>query len=276
MAKRGQGEGSISQRKDGVWQAAVSVGDGRRQYFYGRTRREVADKLKVALRDQQQGLLIVGPEVTFDKFLERWLQDSVKPSVRPKTYESYARQVRVHIAPSLGGLKLTKLAASDLQRFYRAMLDEGLAPGTVNRQHAIVHRALAQATRWGLAARNVADLVDPPRPDHKEMQPLTPMQVGAFLGAARGDRLFALYILAIATGMRQSELLGLTWRDVNYADAVVYIRQQLIYTPGEGFSFSEPKTAKGRRSIALPELVVEALRAHRAVQEREKALIGEA
>lgn len=276
MAKRGQGEGSISQRKDGVWQAAVSVGDGKRQYFYGKTRREVAEKLKVALRDQQQGLLIVGPDVAFDRFLERWLQDSVKPSVRPKTYESYARQVRVHIAPALGGLKLTKLAAADLQRFYRAMLDAGLAPGTVNRQHAIIHRALAQATRWGLVARNVADLVDPPRPEHKEMQPLTPSQVGEFLRAARDDRFFALYVLAIATGMRQSELLGLTWRDVNEADALVYVRQQLIYTPGAGFSFSEPKTAKGRRAIALPGMVVEALRAHRVNQESEKILVGEA
>jgi integrase len=95
------------------------------------------------------------------------------------------------------------------------MLDSGLAPSSVGRQHAALHRALEQAVRWDLVPRNVADLVDPPRPDHKEMHPLTPEEVGRFLEAAREYRLHALYVLAAATGMRQSELLGLTWPDVD-------------------------------------------------------------
>lgn len=281
MAKRrGRGEGSITQRADGRWQARIDLGwqDGKRKrkYLYGLTRRDVSEKLKVALRDQQQGVLMSGPDQTLADFLVRWLADSVKPTVRSKTHESYSRQARVHIIPALGKIRLQKLTAQHLQGFYQQKLTEGLAAGSVNRQHAILHRALAQAARWGLVVRNVADLVDAPQPTHKEMQPLTAEQVATLLKSAKGERFHALYVLAVTTGMRQSELLGLRWADVDLDSSVVHVQQQLVYVPGEGFSFSEPKTAKGRRAIALPTVAVEALRQHRKMQIEERLIVGPA
>ncbi len=130
--------------------------------------------------------------------------------------------------------------------------------------------------RLGLVVRNVADMVDSPSPQHKEIQPFGPEQMTIFLETAEENRLYALYCLAIGTGMRQSELLGLTWPDVDFEAGVVRIRQQLVWSPKRGFSFSEPKTAKGRRSIALPAFALEALRQHRRAQLQERLALGPA
>jgi integrase len=279
--RRGHGEGTITQLPDGRWQARVDFGyvggKRKRKALYGKTRQEVARKLAKALADQQDGRLITGRDQTFGQFLASWLADSVKPSVRSKTHEGYARQVRVHIGPALGKVPLTKLTAQHLQTFYRLQLDKGQAASSVNRQHAIIHRALARAARWDLVVRNVADLVDPPRPEHKEMQSLTAEQVRTFLASAGESRYHALFVLAVATGMRQSELLGLRWVDVDLDRATVRVRQQLVYVPKVGFSFTEPKTAKGRRAIVLPAFAVEVLRQHRGKQlaERLQAYVWE-
>jgi integrase len=148
MAKqRGRGEGSISQRLDGRWRADISLDGGKRKTFYGKTRREVAEKLKIALREQQQGTLILGADQTVADFLTRWLADSVKPTVRPKTYEGYSGQIRSHIVPSLGKVKLGKLTAQHLVAYYRQQLATGLSPASVRKQHAVLHRALNQAAR---------------------------------------------------------------------------------------------------------------------------------
>ena len=272
--QRGHGEGSISQRLDGRWRAEISLEGGGRKTYYGKTRREVADKLKEALRDQQQGTLVTGANQTVATFLERWLADSVKPSVRPRTHEGYCQQVRVHIIPALGKLHLTKLTAQHLQTHYQAQLAAGLSSSSVRQQHAILHRALEQAARWRLVARNVADLVDAPQPARKEMQPLDTGQVRRFLIAAAEDRFYALYCLAVTTGMRQSELLGLAWVDVDLDRASLAVRQQLVRVQGEGFRLAEPKTGKGRRAITLPPFVVDALRQHRKRQLEERLALG--
>jgi integrase len=274
MAKqRGHGEGTIAQRADGRWVAAISLESGKRKYYYGATRKEVADKLKIAQREQQLGRLITAPEQPFATFLTRWLEDSAKLDVRGTTFESYARVIRLHVVPALGKTLLSKVTAQHLQGYYRQMLADGLSPGTVKRHHAIIHRALSQAERWQLIARNVADLVDPPRATRKDMATLTPEQATRFLESARDSRYYALFAVAIASGMRQAELFGLTWRDVDLDTATVHVRQQLVRVTREGFSFSEPKTVKGRRAIALPEFAVAALRQHRRrqVEERVKA-----
>jgi integrase len=267
---RGHGKGTIARRADSRWVAAISLESGKRKFYYGALQREVVDKLNTTLHDQQQGTLITARDQPFGTYLAKWLEDAVKPSVRAKTHESHARQVRVHIAPALGKIPLSKLTALHLQGFYQKMVGGGPAPSSVGRQHAIIHRALAKAERWRLVGRNVADLVDPPRADRKEMAPLTPEQTSQFLEAARESRYYALFVLAVTSGMRQSELLGLTWRDVDFERGSVHIRQQLVYVPGAGFPFSEPKTAKGRQAIALPDLAIAALRQHRRCQVEEQ------
>jgi integrase len=187
--KRGNGEGSITKRADGRWMArytAHTLKGPNRRHLYGRTRQEVAAKLAMAMTERDGGIELDPSSVTVDAYLRRWLNDSVKGSVRPITFESYERLVRVHVAPALGRVKLKSLSPAHLQGLYRDRLDAGLSPCTVQHLHAVIHRALKQALRWGLVARNVSEAVDPPKAQRKEVRPLTPEQVRALLKTARG------------------------------------------------------------------------------------------
>ena len=178
-------------------------------------------------------------------------------SVKPVTFESYAHLVHVHIAPALGRVKLKALSPAHLQGFYRAKLDAGLSPRTVQYLHVVLHRALKQALRWGLVPRNVSEAVDPPRVRREEIRPLSPAQARTLLETARDDRLEALYVLAVHCGLRQGELLGLKWDDVDLERGTLQVRRTL-----SGGTFTAPKTAKSRRTVRLKQSALEALRRH--------------
>jgi integrase len=272
--RRAKGEGGIYQRKDGRWagQYVVNTLEGsKRRYVYGKTRKEAAAKLRKAMAERDEGLTFDAGNVTVGAFLDRWLSDSVRDSVRQQTLDSYTQQVQQHIRPALGRVKLKALSAAQVQRFYRMKLDQGLSPRTVQYLHVILHRALRQAVRWGRVSRNVCDAVDPPRPVRKEVQPLTADQARILLKAAKGDRLEALYVLAVTTGLRQGELLGLRWEDVDLDKGVLQVRHALVCSSRNGrLSFAPPKTAKGRRSVSLTPAAVTALEEHRARQADER------
>jgi integrase len=272
--KRGNGEGSITKRKDGRWVARYTVHTAKgpkRKSIYGRTRQEVATKLAKAMSDRDGGIELDPSRVTVNEYLQRWLKDSVKGSVRPITFESYERLVRVHVVSVLGRIKLKALSPAHLQGFYRDRLDAGLSPCTVQRLHAVIHRALKQALRWGLVARNVSEAADPPKAQRKEIRPLTPEQVRTLLKAAQGDRLEVLYVLAITTGLRQGELFGLSWEDVDLATGRLSVRRTLT-TPKGGRRLGPPKRSKSCRSVKLTAGAIKALTAHRErqLEEREK------
>jgi integrase len=158
--------------------------------------------------------------------------------------------VRVHIAPALGRLKLKALSPAHLQDFYRERLDAGLSPRTVQHLHVILHKAIKQALRWGLVPLNVCEAVDPPRIHREEIHPLSPKQARALLEAAREDRLEALYVLAIHCGLRQGELLGLRWEDIDLEARTLQVRRTLTAAK-DGPAFTVPKTAKSRRGVKL-------------------------
>jgi integrase len=163
----------------------------------------------------------------------------------------------------IGRRKLSKLSALDVQTLYRDRLDSGLSPSTVNKIHTVLHKALAQAVRWSLIPRNPTDAVKAPRPTPEEMHPLSAAESRTLLDAAKGDRLEALYVLALTTGMRRGELLGLKWSDVDLENATVSIRRTLTRTDnGKRVALGEPKTKKSRRTICLTPQAVEALRSH--------------
>jgi integrase len=272
--KRGNGEGSITKRNDGRWMARFTVHTAKgpkRRHIYGRTRQEVAAKLAKAMTDRDGGIELDPSNVTVSEYLQRWLNDSVKGSVRPITFESYERLVRVHVVPALGRVKLKALSPAHLQALYRDRLDAGLSPSTVQRLHAVIHRALKQALRWGLVLRNVSEVVDPPKAQRKEIRPLTPEQVRTLLRTAEEDRLGPLYALAITTGLRQGELFGLRWEDVDLEAGRLSVRQTLT-TPKGGRRLGPPKRSKSRRSVKLTAGAVKALRDHRErqLEEREK------
>ena len=278
--KRGNGEGSITKRKDGRWMARYTVHTPkgpRRRYLYGRTRKEVADELAKVLSDRVAGIVYDDENVTVEEYLDRWLGDCVRGSVRRSTFDRDKILLDRHVKPALGGRKPKKLTPLDLQGLYRDRLVAGLSPSTVHKIHAIVHKALSQAVRWNMVPRNVSEAVKAPRPVPKEMRPLSPAEARGLLDAARGDRLEALYVLAITTGMRQGELLGLKWSDLDLGcphNATVRIGRTLTRIGGR-VSLGEPKTKKSRRSIRLTPRAVQALNAHLERQLREIEVLGD-
>jgi integrase len=277
MGRRGNGEGSIRKRKDGRWEGRYSAHtpQGRRQKtVYGVTRKEVAEKLTEAMADRNKGLVFDAGKLTLDDHLERWLEDVVKPSASHRTYSTNAQQVRTHIAPALGRIKVKGLRKAHIDRLYREMLDSGLSPSTVRRVHAVLHRAMEEAVRGDLIPRNPAAHANKPKVKLEEPEPLDASQAAAFLKAAKGDRFEALYILCLMCGLRQGEALALRWRDIDLDGGTLRVNLQLQRVRGGGgLRFSEPKNAS-RRTVGLPQRAVSALLSHRKHQLEEKLRAG--
>jgi len=271
--RRGHHEGTIRQRADGRWEAQVSMPRGKRKSYYGKTRREAQDKLRAALRDLDAGLDLAAGRQTVGQFLDRWLADVAKPSVRPSTYESYAGHVRNHLKPALGHIQLAKLTPQQVQTMLTEKTAAGLSPRTVQYIRAVLRRALGQAMKWGLVARNVATLTEPPRSAKKPVQPLTAEQARAFLDFTKDDRLGPLFHVAITTGLRQGELFGLRWPDVDLAAGTLTVRHALQRINGKP-TLVAPKTDKSRRTVTLPASAVAALREQRKRQLQERLLAG--
>jgi integrase len=187
----------------------------------------------------------------------------------------YEQYVRLHALPDLGKIPLTRLTPQHLQRLYSDRLKAGLSATSVHHLHAMLHSALKQAVRWTLVPRNVAELVDPPRVPRYQISTLAPDAVALFLTAAAGNRLEALYVVALTTGMREGEVLGLRWRDVDFAGGAVEVRGSLQRVPS-GLVLAEPKTNRSRRHIGLTDTAVSALRQHRARQAEERLRFGAA
>jgi len=256
--RRGHGEGTIFQEGE-RWRAQVSLADGRRVGKTCATRREAQRWMTQTLKALQDGLPVAPEKVTVGEFLDRWLQDVVQHRVRPRTLESYEMEVRVHLRPALGEIKLAALRPEQVQRLCAEKLSAGLSARSVQYMHGVLHRALRYAVKWGLVARNITELVDPPRPARKAMQTLTPEQARRFLEESRKDRLYALYLLAITTGMRRGELLGLHWKDVDLEKGHIQVTAAVQAIHGSGVVVTELKTARSRRMVAVPAMVVAAL-----------------
>lgn len=266
--KRAAGEGSIYERKDGRWEARYTVETplgAKRRAVYGKSRKEVVKKLAGV---PKQETVNVDPKLILSNYLGTWLRDSVKDSVRPSTFSRYESLVRLHINPGLGGTRLLKLTPGSVQALYRERLDAGCSPRTVQYIHVTLHKALKDAVRLRMVPANVAEAVTVPQVSKEEVRPLSPAQVKVFLKAARGERLEPMFTLAITTGMRQGELLGLKWEDLDLDEGVVRVRRTLSLD-GKKIVFAPPKTAKGRRSIGLTGPAVASLKRHRALQEAE-------
>src|ERR671910_460920 len=264
MGKRGNGEGGISRRKDGLYMARYTVQTAtgaKRKALYGKTRREVDEKLTKAKADRDSGLLFDADNLKLGEYLGRWLADSMRDTVRSTTFERYEQVVRIHIRPVLGKLKLKNLSPAHVRGLYREKLDAGLSPRTVQYVHVTLHKALKQAVMDGLIPRNATEAVKPPQVRREEMQPLSPEQVKVLLEAARNERLEALYVLAVTTGLRQGELLGLKWEDVDLEAGMLRVCRTLVTTK-DGPQLAAPKTKGSRRTVRLTQSAVKALRSH--------------
>ncbi len=270
--RRGNKEGSIFARPDGSWRAMVSI-NGRRLSKSFKTQRECREWVKQTSAQVEDGLTIQGARTTLADYLVYWLE-TAKPTVRPKTFLQYRQIARQYIVPDLGPCKLKDLQPDHVQGLYTHLLKAGVGVRTVRLAHAVLHRALGRALRWGLVRRNVCDAVDKPKANPVEMKTLNVEQVQAFLAAADSHRLKALFHLAIHSGLRQGELLGLRWSDLEWQTGQLQIQRQVQRLAGQGFVFSEPKTAAGRRSITLDPNTLLILRAHSKCQKEERLRMG--
>lgn len=266
--KRGNGEGSISQLPSGKWRAQATI-EGRRVGSTYPTHKEAQQALRRLLGDADRGLLPPAEQLILEKYVARWL-DAARHSIRPATAKNYADLCRLYILPTLGKVKLAQLQPAHLSTLYGKLLDAGKSPKTVKNVHTTISRALGQAVKWNLVSRNVAALVQPPHLARKEIAVLDAEQTRVLLVTVRGERWSALLTLALATGARQGELLGLRWRDVDLTRRTLRIQRQLL----RDGTFNEPKTAKGRRTIDLPQSCVAVLKDHKRQQTEERLLVG--
>jgi integrase len=202
--------------------------------------------------------------------MERWLEDSARGDLGHRAYHNYKLQIRRHISPAFGRLKLSKLTAAHIQSLYAAKLHDGLKPSSVRYIHAVLHRALALAVRFNLIPFNPAARVDPPKIRQEEITPLDADQARKLLDVARGSKFEALYVLSVAVDLRMGEALGLRWSDIDFDAKTLRVSRQLQRVrDGGGLVFSEPKNAS-RRTIDLPQRAVEAVRSHRKRQLEER------
>jgi integrase len=226
------------------------------------------------LADRNGGIVFNDENLTVSGFLDAWLSDCVKDTIRVSTFERYEGIANLHISPALGRLRLKALTPAHVQGFYRGRLDSGLSPATVQKIHVVLHKALSQAVKWSLVPRNVTEAATAPRPSPKEMRPLSAEEVRKLLGAASDDRLEALWVLAVHTGMRQGELLALKWTDVDLETGKVSVRRTLTRESGH-YTLGEPKTKKCRRTVKLTGSATDALRSHLGRQMEEIDRLGD-
>ncbi len=245
--RRGHGEGTIYKRKDREGYAAtITLEDGKRKTFYGKTYQETQEKLLKARYEQKQRTLITEKDQKVGHYLEYWLENVDKPQIRLSTHLLHCRLLRRHVVPVLGHYSLQRLAPDHVQALYTQMLENGLAPRSIRMIHAILHKALQNAVRWNK------------------------------LEVAQGHRIETLLTLALVTGMRRGELLGLKWQDIDFEHRRLRVTRTVSFLHGHGFVESEPKTTRSRRAISVPPFLVEKLKHHRAHQVEVRLAVGPA
>jgi integrase len=261
--RRAKGEGSLYfNDKIDRWIAQITLPNGKRRSKSGKTQGEVRDWLIEQRNKSREGLYVADDKLRLGEFLDDFMENVAKHSLRPRSYQRSRELVDYHIKPALGNVKLSSLDPRRVQAFYSSKLDKGLSKRTVQYIHSVLHRSLEQALRWGLVNRNVTDLVDKPKPDKKPVKTWSADEVNRFLRAVEDHRWYPIYILAVYTGMRQGELLGLHKSDVDLDKGVIHVKHQLSEIRGVGLVITEPKTERSRRPITLPATALQVLKNH--------------
>lgn len=239
------------------------------------TRREAQQFLTDVLSRLGDGSYAAPSKLTLADYLAgEWLP-AIEGTLRPLSFAQYTAVVKLRIKPHIGHVRLQTLSGAHLNALYAKLEQDGLSVATRRLTHAVAHRALRDAVRWGRLARNPADMADPPARGRPRATAWTAREAGRFLEHVQGDRLFGLWRLAATTGMRRGELAAVTWRALDLEGARLHVDQQLIPVPS-GLSFGPPKSARSRRTVALDPETVAALAAHRDLQLLERDFAGDA
>lgn len=271
--------------------------------YYGKTRKEVQDKLSKVLHDVKNGVFVTPSKITFAEWLDTWLNEYAKPQLRPTTYADYYRWIKNHIKPGLGGILLKDLQPSHIQKFYNQKLHEPkmdrrseetkkknpnkmispLSARSVRYLHVLIRESLQQALKENLITRNPADATRPPKITKKEAAFLTADQISVFLKSISEDRWYAAFVTVLGTGLRLGELAALRWENVDLKKGIIHVKEAVSRVetfepegPKTKLIIQPPKTKKGLRSIPLPAFVIEELKRLKTRQTEEKILLGTA
>ncbi|WP_432017386.1 tyrosine-type recombinase/integrase [Streptomyces hydrogenans] len=270
------GAGTITQRKDGRFQAAVYVlqsdGTRARKFAYGKTWAACDAKRRALLDAVDNGVPVPTRSAKLSEWLPYWLDNVVKPRRKLSTYDKYEAHVRLYLVPGIGSKRLESLSVADVRRFL-VQLEKKTTAATAKESHRVLRTALTAACREELISRNVASLVEPPRPKTRELSPWSLDETLDFLAASRRDPLYAAFVLAIAMGLRRGELVGLRWADVDLDKRVLYVRQQIQRR--RGVLYDDDPKGRRRRTVPLPAMCIAPLRWHRMRQNDQRAKAGE-
>jgi integrase len=272
MSRRSNGEGSFTKLGNGTWRGRVRLGDGNRKYVYGKARREAQTKLNEARRAAEEGRLVLGRAKKTGEYLDEWLEGHVRLTVQPTTHDTYRRDVE-RLRPYIGNVKLDALRHEHIQKAYTELLAT-LSETSVHRVHRALKTALRHAVKLGVIGYNPIERVTAPRPPRKEMRPLTPEEVDVFLQSTRADRLHALWVVLVTTGLRIGEATGLHWDDIDLDGHSLQVCETVKRIKGRGLVIGDTKTAHSRRRVELARSTVLALRAHEKQQKWEGRIAG--
>ena len=270
--RRGNNEGSLTLRKDGLWVARLSQ-NGKRIAVYGKTKQAATTKLRTLQRKQDQGLPLITSSVPLRDYLSQWLS-TVKNRLRPSTYDGYESLIRTHIVPKLGHIKLGRLAPDHINEAWKEMLKEGRSASVVQHAHVRLSKALNDAVKLGLVQRNPILGASAPRPEIKELHPPDAQAIHCLLETAKDTDYYELLHTAFYTGLRRNEALALRWGDIDLSMATISVNRSLYRAKGGKSVFNTPKTAKGRRLVALTPSSVLLLQALQERQEVDGVLQG--
>ncbi len=275
-ARRGRGEGSIYQRSDGLWVATISVGYGtngkrRRKTVYGKTKGESQEKLRKVAGEVAAGRPIEAQKITIANHLDRWLR-AIKQSVAPATHDRYESSIKHQLKPQIGGIRLAKLEPAHVEQLYLDLRDAGCSPRSIQLAGITLGAALKHAVRVRLIPFNPAQGIAKPRVPRKELSVWNSDQVAVFLKATEGDRLHAMYVVELASGLRQGELFALEWPDIDFDKCRLTVSRSLEELRGK-VRIKEPKTGRGRQ-IVMPRFSMKALREHRKSMLAEGNIAG--
>jgi integrase len=274
LSKRIYGEGSIYWNNDrNRWVAQILLPNSKRRSKSFTDKKQALNWLASERTKINQGLFVADESIKLGDFLNSYMAEVAIHNLRPTTYQTNYSLIKNHIIPGLGNIKLSKLQPSQVQAFYSQKLSEGLARRTVAYLHAILHKCLDQALRWGLVNRNITDLVDVPSPQRRSPTVWSLEEAKTFLKAVEHHRWYPIYVLAIFTGMRKGEILGLHRNDINVKSGVVNVRHQITQVKGEGSVVSEPKTQKSRRQITLSPFACVVMEDHLLSLDKNQLLI---
>src|SRR3954464_6329744 len=278
--RKAAGESSIHKGADGRWHGYVSMGLKEhgardRRHVSGAKRADVVAKVRELERKRDAGTAgAAGKAPTVAQWLEHWLDTIAARKVRPSTLVRYRQLVTNQLVPGIGHHRLDRLQPEHVEKLYSDLQERGLSPASVVQAHRVLSRALRVAMQRDKVARNVCTLVDAPTVEHEQVRPLSSEGARRVREAARGRRNAARWSVALALGLRQGETLGLTWDSVGLEAGTLTVRQALQRQPGQGLVFVQPTFRAGRRTIALPGPLRDALRAHRTAQLAERMAAG--